>query len=134
MNTLNFNLAMSFEPPELLIRRFCSERNVSDEEARERFQETKKFLVLCASGLNCSYSPSEKVDAMWHQFMLHSKDYFRFCELVGGYVHHQPSEEHQPERYARTLEGLRRIFGNVNQFYWEERAAGCSDNCGVCSN
>lgn len=128
--------ALSFEPPVLLIRRFCYEQNVSEADARERFRETKKFLVLCAANRKAGFSPSKKVDAMWHQFILHSKDYFRFCDLVGGYIHHQPSESRQPEKYTETLNGLKCMFGGIDPNYWEAEAADCDDGsingCDCC--
>lgn len=136
MSEISFQAALSFEPPALLIRRFCTEHSVCEAEAHARFEETKKFLVLCANNRRMSYSPSKTVDAMWHQFMLHSRDYFNFCGLVGGYIHHQPSERPQPECYARTIEDMPKLFGEINQVYWEEKSADCDDgsvsSCDCC--
>lgn len=136
MQGIDSRSALTFEPPGLLIQRFCSEHQVSEAEARERFQETKKFLVLCSTDRAAGFSPSKKVDAMWHQFILHSRDYFRFCELVGGYIHHQPSERRQPEGYAKTLSALRSLFGEPNSAYWDEKIADCDDGstsaCDCC--
>lgn len=130
--TTNSQRALAFDPPYLLIDRFCGKYNVTKEEALTRFQETKKFLVICAINRNDSYSPSYAVDSMWHHFMLHSKDYFSFCELIGGYIHHQPSERHEPEKYIKTLEALRTTFGDLNRLYWEEKASDCA-SCEACS-
>jgi hypothetical protein len=123
--------ALVFNPPDLLINRFCNEYNISREEAVETFQETKKFLIICAVNRDGSYSPSQAVDTMWHHFMLYSKDYFSFCELLGGYIHHQPSERREPEKYMNTLEALRSIFGEINQLYWEVSASNCT-SCEAC--
>lgn len=131
MNRINVEEAMSFEPPPLLIDKFCLEHKVSPDDARARFQETKKFLVLCASDRRKHYSPSVAVDAMWHQFILHSRDYFMFCELVGGYVHHQPSEKLETKETADTLAALRRKFEEIDEHYWEQQSASC---CSGCSN
>lgn len=133
MSALNREEVMSFEPPALLINRFCTDNGVSVEDARARFQETLKFLMLCATNRDHDYSPSAVVDTMWHQFILYTKDYFKFCELLGGYIHHQPSESHKPDRYLKTLEALRREFGSVNASYWEMKAADC-ESCSFCSN
>lgn len=129
--TTNSQRALVFNPPDLLIHRFCSTYNITKEEALERFQETKKFLIICAANRSGSYSPSRSVDAMWHHFMLHSKDYFSFCELIGGYIHHQPSEKHEPEKYVKTLEALRGNFGEINHLYWEEEISDCT-SCEAC--
>lgn len=132
----SLEVALSFEAPTLLIKRFCAENQISEVEAEERFHETKKFLVLCANNRCVSYSPSKSVDAMWHQFMLHSRDYFRFCNLIGGYIHHQPSEGPQPECYARTLEDMPKLFNQVNLTYWGEKEADCDggsvSTCDCC--
>jgi hypothetical protein len=133
MITEHIEKAMSFEPPSLFINRFCLENNVTKAEAHLVFQETKKFIILCAIEREHDYSPSNIIDVMWHQFILHSKDYFRFCELIGGYVHHQPSETHKPDQYANTLKAIRAKFGDLNQIYWEENAAHCG-HCTSCSN
>jgi hypothetical protein len=136
MHMLNKNAAIDFQPSNLLIMRFIKEYDVSETEARERFQETKKFLLLCSTDRNTAFVPSKKIDVMWHQFILNSRDYFCFCELLGGYVHHQPSEMPQPEGYEKTLEGLRKVFGELNPNYWNEKFAedeDCSSSdCSCC--
>jgi len=133
MRTIRLEDAMSFEPPPLFINRFCLENNMSEDEARLAFQETKKFIILCATEREHDYSPSTIIDVMWHQFILHSRDYFRFCDLIGGYVHHQPSESHKPDRYTKTLKALKGKFGDINPSYWGENAAHCG-HCTSCSN
>jgi hypothetical protein len=125
--SINIQDAISFPPPTLLIKKFCAENDVSESEAKETFLETKKFLILCANDRATSYSPSNEIDEMWHLFMLHSKDYFAFCEMVGGYIHHQPTEKPQPHFYEKTLQALSNFFGEVNPVYW--RKAGDCSSC-----
>jgi hypothetical protein len=139
MNTASLQRALSFDPPALLIDRFCLEHNVTKGEAEERFLETKKFLVVCASNPTIKYAPSKSIDDMWHNFMLHSLAYFDFCALLGGYIHHQPSERHEPNLYTKTIEDLKRSFGTINTAYWEEVPAGYADctscsNCAICNS
>ena len=131
MNDINLERAMSFEPPNLLIDKFCSEHMVSKEDAQARFQETKKFLVLCATDRKKHYSPSKAVDTMWHQFILHSRDYFVFCELVGGYIHHQPSDKSELNELTSTFEALKNKFNNIDERFWKQPSASC---CSHCSN
>lgn len=129
--TIKPQQALAFNPPDLLIDRFCSTYNVTRKEALARFQETKKFLVICAADRYNAYSPSRAVDLMWHQFMLHSKDYFTFCEMIGGYIHHQPSETHEPKKYMKTLEALKEMFGEIDRHFWEENSSDCT-SCESC--
>ncbi len=122
---------LSFPPPGLLIKRFCSDYGVSETEARERFDETKKFLILAASNITDKYSPSKSVDEMWHSFILHSKDYFSFCQELNCFIHHQPSSQPSPENYLRTRRDLASMFGKLNSRYWSEQDADCS-SCDCC--
>lgn len=126
--------ALSFSPPDLLIRRFSVDFKVTETEAKERFEETKKFLVLSATNRTNTYSPSKTVDEMWHSFLLSTKDYFEFCKQLGCFVHHQPSEKPQPENYAKTLVDLESMFGELNSTYWSEQNADCDggSSCDCC--
>jgi hypothetical protein len=43
--------------------------------------------------------PSRLVDDLWHEFMLHTRDYAAFCETAfGRFLHHQPETAMSPER------------------------------------
>jgi hypothetical protein len=125
--------AMSFEPPPLLIERFCAEQETSEQEARRRFDETKRFLSVCASNRARHYCPSQCIDEMWHAFMLHSRSYGKFCALIGGFVHHEPSDGHDRGAYLDTIASLRELFGAANPEYWDEASSDCS-GCGNCSS
>ncbi|MEO8281677.1 MAG: hypothetical protein ABI564_18405 [Ideonella sp.] len=55
--------------------------------------------------------PSKVVDAAWHEFILHTQGYQRWCEAAfGGLLHHSPAEV--LGRDARRNDGLRRSW------YW----------------
>ncbi|MFM9427243.1 hypothetical protein RCH10_003694 [Variovorax sp. GrIS 2.14] len=57
----------------------------------------KKFVAM----------PSKLVDAAWHEFILHTQGYQRWCEAAfGGMQHHSPAEV--LGRDARRNDGLRR--------------------------
>jgi len=43
-------------------------------------------------------SPPPAVDAAWHAFLLHTRDYEAYCmERYGRIIHHQPTAEPDPE-------------------------------------
>ena len=140
MERLNFNLdkVMAFQPPELLVERFSQDYNIPSSEVIEQFDEVKKFLVVCASDRSTRFAPSKTLDKMWHDFVIFTPEYVRFCDTIGGYVHHRPTREIMHQSYANTLEAMPRIFGDVNLKYWKTRsAADCDSQCdddGYCDD
>ena len=54
----------------------------------------REWFVCCAwRGRTILGMPSRLVDEAWHEFILDSISYTRFCELAfGGYLHHTPDE------------------------------------------
>jgi hypothetical protein len=129
---LSFDIekVMAFQPPMLLIECFVKEHGVTEEEAREQFEEIKKFLIVCASDRSRRFAPSKRLDEMWHSFILFTPHYVRFREMLGGYIHHRPTRGVMHEAYANTVETLPRIFDKINPKWWRVRsAADCSSNC-----
>lgn len=53
------------------------------------WDELKAFLVSCSTSKGSS-RPTARVDVLWHEFILFTRDYHAFCERLGGYVHHAP--------------------------------------------
>jgi hypothetical protein len=54
----------------------------------------REWFVCCAwRGRTSLGRPSRLVDEAWHEFILDSLSYTRFCEVAfGGYLHHTPDE------------------------------------------
>lgn len=119
-----------FKPPDLLIERFGRSHSITEDQAREQFEEIKKFVALCALNPSKSYAPSLELDEMWHEFVLFSPDYFRFCDMLGRYVHHCPTRERMHESYENTLADMPALFGAVSEKWWRPlSAADCSSLC-----
>jgi hypothetical protein len=85
-----------------VVRRYCKEHHATPEEAGEVFREMLKWLYLCArsqtdhpGGFPCAIYPEvEKIDWMWHTFLLFTRDYADFCERnFGFFIHHTPGDE-----------------------------------------
>jgi hypothetical protein len=57
-------------------------------------QGLREWFVCCAwRGRTILGMPSRLVDEAWHEFILDSLSYTRFCETAfGGYLHHTPDE------------------------------------------
>ena len=109
-----------FEAPYLEEKLIGEGKFSSKGEYQEAFTEFKKF-----SALNIFYPnkrigmPSEKVDEVWHQFILFTQKYNGFCEeFLGYFLHHSPHISSTPK--SRKLEGAinfartyQDIFGEI---------------------
>lgn len=64
-------------------------------------EEYRRFLTLLIHPYG-RLAPAKLIDELWHQHILHSRDYFNFCDRIAGrYLHHtpgygQPHEIHRP--------------------------------------
>jgi hypothetical protein len=69
------------------------------DDAARLFQEVKKYLVLaetCADHKLPMFSV--RIDEVWHQFVLFTQEYSRFCtRFAGHYLHHAPEEAPRPD-------------------------------------
>lgn len=65
----------------------------SDDEARALFRELKRYFLINFSDPDRAYSiVSNRVDEVWHQFILFSAEYAEFCRrFFGGMLEHLPS-------------------------------------------
>ncbi len=69
------------------------------------------FMAHLRSGRRFVAMPSRVVDTAWHEFILHTQGYQRWCHAAfGGLLHHTPAEV--LGRDARRNDGLRRSW------YW----------------
>ncbi len=85
-----------------VVRRFCKEHNAMPREAEEIFREMLKFLYVCHRAGNegpegegfgfVVCTDIEKIDWMWHIFLLFTREYADFCEShFGAFLHHLPN-------------------------------------------
>lgn len=75
---------------ENIIDYLAEHESIALDEARERWDEMLKFLVLCVAGQG-THAPSSLVDTSWHAFVLHTERYEAFClEYLGRFIHHRP--------------------------------------------
>lgn len=113
--------ALAHPPLAFLIDKFCAEYGYAEADARELFEETKRFLVVgrLADQL---LAPSLPVDRMWHSFILFTKDYHDFCDLLGGYIHHRPIPSGSPEQppIEPTAAIMEAAFGALSPVYWPQ--------------
>lgn len=67
------------------------------------------FLAHLKSGRQYVSMPSQVVDDLWHEFILHTKSYDAFCrQAFGRFLHHTPTVALKSGRKSNT--GLRRCW------------------------
>ena len=67
------------------------------------------FLAYLQGGRQCVSMPSQVVDTLWHEFILHTREYERFCtRAFGRFLHHSPAVAIGSVRLGN--EGLRRVW------------------------
>lgn len=83
--------AMAF-PMETVVARHMKEDRVSKKRAKMHERELRRYLAICALHPSERFPMFPKVDGAWHAFLLHTKDYRRFCETVAGrFIDHAPN-------------------------------------------
>jgi hypothetical protein len=98
-----------------VLSRFMDMFDVTHEEAKELFQETKKFLFVCQ--VKGVFIPDDLLilDEMWHNFILFTKEYQAFCNThFDTYFHHLPAskveKEEQRKKNTEDPEGSRNEY------------------------
>ncbi len=105
--TCTLGKALSYENLKV-VSRFAQLYDVSFEEAGDVFVETKKWLWLASqveSGALSITDPLLIIDEMWHNFVLFTLDYARYCtDCFGRYIHHAPTTQRDKERRRKEFE------------------------------
>lgn len=140
-------------PMQAVIERYCRDYDVSRETGERHARELRRFLVLCALNPEVRYGMRGNVDDIWHTFLIYSRDYAAFCDVVAGtFVHHVPeggaegSESARAESrasYDRTLADYETSFGQPPpKDIWPRIAAAkgltgseaCGSSCSRCGH
>lgn len=126
---------MAYSHPSL-INRLQEKRQISEIEAEELFDDTKRFLYLCAES-SVPMSPPPAIDDCWHHFILFTRDYARFCtEFFGVFLHHRPRYLNDPpadgSHSTNSLVAAKRKFGKLSK-NWDYPIE-VTGNCDKCSN
>jgi len=90
---------LRYEAP-FLIEKLLKERIVdTQEEGEALFSEVKKYLVMCKAAPDVLWNVySARVDKVWHEFVLFTREYAAFCQrFFGEYLQHSPSNAPKPE-------------------------------------
>ncbi len=102
---------------EAVIQRIQMDAGVDRDTARLWFNEMLVFLDLVADSRDF-LSPPEPVDAAWHAFILHTRDYEAYCrDRFGRVIHHEPTGTPHPASYRRAYDRRARL-GAVDGAVW----------------
>lgn len=83
---------MGFEAPYVIEKLVDKGVVASAAEGTALFDELKKYLLLSQHLTQALPMPSALVDAAWHQFVLFTRQYERFCRsCLGEFCHHVPA-------------------------------------------
>ncbi len=86
--------------------------------------EYKKFMYLAATS-DRMVSPSEVVDAVWHQHLVFTQSYQEFCAMLGKQIQHVPSthKREEADRFKKARDHTRQLytenFGTPPYDVWE---------------
>ncbi|WP_426233528.1 glycine-rich domain-containing protein [Pararhizobium sp. DWP3-4] len=85
--------ALAFEAPYLVEKLLKDHVVSSSKEAEALFREVKRYLVLTASSPTIAWGMySLRIDQIWHQFILFTRQYIEYCRAnFGKYIQHAPS-------------------------------------------
>ncbi|RUA27949.1 MAG: hypothetical protein DSY77_16810 [Bacteroidetes bacterium] len=91
--------ALDCDEDNIIIEGFMERYSVNRDEASEILQETKKWLWLASENIKEKKSfrlfidnSLLIIDEMWHNFILHTRIYQKFCnEKLNLFVHHEPT-------------------------------------------
>jgi hypothetical protein len=123
---------------ERLVARLVSDEGLSPAFATRVMDQALAFLGASASHRGEPLSPSRAVDAGWHIFVLHTRDYREFCGQVGGrFIDHVPTDDRPGESgqralaLGRTVTAMRRAGYAVDDVLWFSAAdcTGCHGGC-----
>jgi hypothetical protein len=127
--TTKMTEALDYEAP-FLEEKLLKDRVVDTvEEARALFIEVKRYVVLGDVDKKIWTMYSHRVDEAWHQFVLFTVEYTKFCnQYFGRYIHHSPSNapevggERNTPRATRAefAERYREVFGIDLPQIWDD--------------
>jgi len=107
--------------------RLANENNWTRNFTKQAIHEYKKFMYLAAIQ-DQMVSPSDIVDIVWHQHLIFTQSYQRFCEILGKRIEHIPGT-HDRQDWEKLKLARNRLstlyiesFGQQPGQYWHCRS------------
>lgn len=97
-------------PPGLLDK-LQQKHGFSRKESALVSQALRQFFLAYLNGkYRYVAMPSQVVDDLWHEFILYTREYQKFCDTAfGRFLHHTPAVVLSPQ-HKQSNEGLRRVW------------------------
>lgn len=138
MTELLYNLNIVDFDSKNIERRLQKKLDLDIQKIQELSLEYKKFLYLAKMNPGVSLVPGKLVDEVWHDHILHTKQYAEDCQrILGKYMHHSPSTNEDGENINPTFDLYESTFGmKPPGEYWScgRWCNTCCGNGGDCSN
>lgn len=115
----------SFTAPHV-VKRYADKNHLELEVAERHFKETLRFLYLCGvADFGCV--PSLAIDECWHNFILFTRDYAKFCrDHFARFIHHAPQAHGNEANFERTLQLVKQLFRDeADMSIWKPESANC---------
>ncbi len=101
----------NYQFPSMLLERVKKKHDyLSDDDLQKVAEAMRDYFYICnlAKGKMVAM-PSEIVDVLWHEFILFTRAYEKFCDqALGRFLHHTPTEA-MPQK-SQATEGIKRAW------------------------
>jgi hypothetical protein len=98
-------------------------KTIPDRQINEAILELKKFFILILENNEPLAVVSKIVDEAWHQFILCTEEYGKFCSVYfGRYIHHRVNTPLTPVpsvAVRNTVSLYRKRFGEMPKIWFE---------------
>lgn len=123
---------------EEVVARLVRDYGLTQDEAELLFEDTLRYLYLCATTDVGALAPSLQIDCGWHTFILYTRAYGAFCrKFLGKFVHHQPKSLLKEGTDSEVLSArntaalAQATFGDISENWTKNlpQAADCEQDC-----
>jgi|GEM_PF-2346181 len=106
---------LSYQAPFLIDKLYKNSIVDSKDEGRQLFTELKRWMLLTRLDKTKIWPMhSLRIDEVWHQFVLFTDEYIKFCQFFfGSYIAHSPSNAPGIEDIDASLFGSFSEFGKA---------------------
>jgi hypothetical protein len=106
-----------------VLDKLVADGRVQPEEVKDLEREFKRFMALAGFGVCPLAMISPRVDDLWHQFLLFTRQYRAFCfSTIGEFVGHQPDTPSTPIPVVageNFLSAYRHYFGEIPSIWFD---------------